>query len=58
MNREVFQEIIDVAGASSEVLEFALAFCRKRVGIEEAFSSAPMFKSNGHSIGRLVALNF
>jgi hypothetical protein len=57
MTREIFQEIMDITGASSEVLEYPLAFCRKTVGVEEAFSSAPMFKSNDHSIGRLVACN-
>ncbi|KAJ5160877.1 uncharacterized protein N7482_007881 [Penicillium canariense] len=50
VTRQIFQEIIDITGASSEVLEYPLAFCRKRVGVEEAFSSAPMFKSNDHSI--------
>ncbi|KAF4241730.1 hypothetical protein CNMCM8980_002254 [Aspergillus fumigatiaffinis] len=32
------------------MLECSLAFCRKTVAIEEAYSSAPMFKYNGHSI--------
>lgn len=58
MTREIFQEIMDITGASSEVLEYPLAFCQKTVGVEEAFSSAPMFKSNNHSIGRAGCMQY
>ncbi|KAJ5668871.1 hypothetical protein N7462_009941 [Penicillium macrosclerotiorum] len=58
VSRQIFQEIIDIAGASSEILEYPLAFCEKSVGVEEAFSSAPIFKFNGRTIEVVYVLKY
>ncbi|KKK13986.1 hypothetical protein ARAM_000212, partial [Aspergillus rambellii] len=50
VTQEMFQEIVDIAGASSDILELSLSFFQKSIGVEEGFIGAPLFRSNHRSI--------
>ncbi|KAL3457013.1 hypothetical protein BJX64DRAFT_280916 [Aspergillus heterothallicus] len=47
---DMFQEIVDAVGASSELLELPLSFYQKTIAVEEGFTTAPVFRVNADSI--------
>lgn len=49
---DMFREIVDIAGASSDLLELPLSFFKKTIALEEGFSSGPVVRHNADSIGQ------
>ncbi|KAL4862469.1 hypothetical protein BDV12DRAFT_190391 [Aspergillus spectabilis] len=58
VTRDMFEEIIDIAGASSDLLELPLSFFQKVIEIEEGFSAAPVFRHNGDSFETLYIMKY
>ncbi|KAL2824381.1 hypothetical protein BDW59DRAFT_180257 [Aspergillus cavernicola] len=50
VTRDMFQEVVETVGASSELLELPLSFFHKTMAVEEGFTSAPVFRHNHDSI--------
>ncbi|KAL4783294.1 hypothetical protein BJX76DRAFT_259744 [Aspergillus varians] len=48
--RNMFEEVVDIVGASSDLLQLPLSFFRKANAVEESFSSAPIFRVNADSL--------
>jgi hypothetical protein len=51
----MFREIVDIAGASSDLLELPLSFFQRSMAVEEGFSSSPVIRHNADSIGQYHA---
>ncbi|KAL4960020.1 uncharacterized protein BDV14DRAFT_193313 [Aspergillus stella-maris] len=50
VTRDMFEEVVDIAGASSDLLELPLSFFQKSNPLEEGFNSAPVFRLHANSI--------
>ncbi|KAH8699081.1 hypothetical protein BGW36DRAFT_449225 [Talaromyces proteolyticus] len=54
VTREMFRSIVGFTAVSPEFLDIALGFYQRDVAVEEAFSSAPLYKCNAESIGHIT----
>lgn len=52
---DMFREIVDIAGASSDLLELPLSFFQRSMAVEEGFSSSPVIRHSADSIGQYHA---
>jgi hypothetical protein len=48
----MFDEIVDIVGASSNLFELPLSFFQKTIAVEEGFTSAPVLRLSAESLGR------
>jgi hypothetical protein len=48
---EMFKDVVDAVGASSDLLELPLSFYQKTIAVEEGFTTAPVFRLNANSMG-------
>ncbi|KAL4876502.1 hypothetical protein BJY04DRAFT_210541 [Aspergillus karnatakaensis] len=58
VTRDMFEEIADIAGASSDLLELPLSFFLKQIEVEEGFSAAPILRHNGNSIETIYTMKY
>ncbi|KAL4803119.1 hypothetical protein BDV18DRAFT_43640 [Aspergillus unguis] len=58
VTRDMFNEVVDVAGASSDLLELPLSFFQKRLPLEEGFTSAPVFRFNPDSLEIIYTIKY
>ncbi|KAL4951767.1 hypothetical protein BDW69DRAFT_196210 [Aspergillus filifer] len=50
VTREMFEDVVDIAGASPDLLELPLSFFQKNNPVEEGFNSAPVSRLHANSI--------
>ncbi|KAL2809086.1 hypothetical protein BJX63DRAFT_372012 [Aspergillus granulosus] len=55
---DMFQEIVDAVGASSDLLELPLSFYQKTIAVEEGFTTAPVFRFNVNSIEIIYIIKY
>ncbi|BCS28536.1 uncharacterized protein APUU_70106A [Aspergillus puulaauensis] len=55
---DMFREIVDIAGASSDLLELPLSFFQKSMAVEEGFSSSPVIRHNADSIEIIYIMKY
>ncbi|OJJ54992.1 hypothetical protein ASPSYDRAFT_93021 [Aspergillus sydowii CBS 593.65] len=55
---DMFREIVDIAGASSDLLELPLSFFKKTIALEEGFSSGPVVRHNADSIEIIYIMKY
>ncbi|KAL5043019.1 hypothetical protein BDW71DRAFT_200079 [Aspergillus fruticulosus] len=58
VTREMFDEIVAIAGASSNLLELPLSFFQKTIAIEEGFTSAPVLRVSAESIEIIYIIKY
>ncbi|KAL5339988.1 hypothetical protein BJX70DRAFT_407715 [Aspergillus crustosus] len=58
VTRDMFEEIVDIAGASSDLRELPLSFFQKVIEVEEGFSAAPVFRHNGDSLETVYIVKY
>ncbi|KAL5001042.1 hypothetical protein BDV10DRAFT_199606 [Aspergillus recurvatus] len=58
VTREMFDEIVAVAGASSNLLELPLSFFQKMIAVEEGFTSAPVLRVSAESIEIIYIIKY
>ncbi|KAL6231196.1 hypothetical protein BDW75DRAFT_49915 [Aspergillus navahoensis] len=58
VTREMFDEIVDIAGASSNLLELPLSFFQKMIAVEEGFTSAPVLRVSAESIEIIYIIKY
>ncbi|KAL4925371.1 uncharacterized protein BDV17DRAFT_284050 [Aspergillus undulatus] len=50
VTRDMFEEVVGFADASSDLLELPLSFFQKTIAVEEGYNCAPVFRLNAGSI--------
>ncbi|KAL4905088.1 hypothetical protein BDW74DRAFT_167840 [Aspergillus multicolor] len=58
VTRDVFEEVVDIIDASSDLLELPLSFFQKSVAVEEGFTSAPILKVGTESIEIIYIIKY
>ncbi|KAL3486778.1 hypothetical protein BJX62DRAFT_228496 [Aspergillus germanicus] len=55
---EMFKDIVDAVGASSDLLELPLSFYQKTIAVEEGFTTAPVFRLNANSMEIMYIIKY
>ncbi|KAL4742701.1 hypothetical protein BDV11DRAFT_202562 [Aspergillus similis] len=58
VTRMMFDEIVDIVGASSNLFELPLSFFQKTIAVEEGFTSAPVLRLSAESLEIIYIIKY